>query len=159
MRQDPERMEDMNRKLWGLLSALVLFGALLVPSAMATAGNKEVLFRVNGPIEMPHRVLPAGRYQLKLAGLGSPVVGVWNASGTHLYGFVETEPVYRNRATGKVKIVLSGSGKYAPKRLEEWFYPGDHIGNRLLFPTLKNTVVARTRNGSATQSMGQKVGS
>jgi hypothetical protein len=150
-------MEDMNRKLWGLLSALVLFGGLLVPAAMATEGNKEVLFSVNGPIEMPHRVLPAGRYQLRLMGLGSPIVGVWNASGTHFYGFVETTPVYRNHATGKTKVVLSGSGKYAPKRLEEWFYPGDHTGNELLYPPIRNTIVARN-SSRTTQNAGPQIG-
>ena len=147
----------MNHRLWGLLSALVLFGALLVPSAMASQGNKEVLFRVNGPIEMPHRVLPAGKSQLKLDGLGSPVVGIWNAAGTHLYGFVDTEPVYRDHVTGKAKVVLSGSGKYAPKRLEEWFYPGDRTGNRLLYPSVRNTIVAKNGN-RVTQTAGQQIG-
>jgi hypothetical protein len=156
MRQGPERMEDMTR-LWGLLSALLLFAGLLVPAAMATQGNKEVLFRVNGPIEMPHRVLPAGKYQLRLDGLGSPVAGIWNAAGTHLYGFVETEPVYRNHVTGKAKVVLSGSGKYAPKRLEEWFYPGDHVGNRLLYAPLNNTIVAKNATRT-TQKTSPQIG-
>jgi hypothetical protein len=157
VRQGPERMEDMNRKLWGLLSALVLFGGLLVPAATATQGNKEVLFTVNGPIEIPHRVLGPGRYELKLIGFGSPIVGVWNATGTHLYGFFETEPAYRNHATGKTKVVLSGSGKYAPKRLDEWFYPGDNTGNALLYPSVRNTIVAKNNSGTH-KNASQRIG-
>jgi hypothetical protein len=150
-------MEDMNRKLWGLLSVLALFGCLLVPAAMANEINKEVLFSVNGPIELPHMVLGPGRYQLKLDGIGSPVVGVWNAAGTHLYGFFDTDPVYRDHTTGRPKVVLSGSGKYATKRLEEWFYPGDHTGNALLYPSTKNTVIARN-SSQTTQKASQKIG-
>jgi hypothetical protein len=126
--------EFMNYRLLTVVFGLLLLGGMLVPNARADEDNKEIMITVNRPVEVPTTVLPPGRYDLKLLGNGSSVAGVWNAEGSHFYGFFETIPVDRNHAIGKAKVVLADSGKNAPKRIEEWFYPGESTGNELLYP-------------------------
>ena len=86
-------------------------------------------------------VLRAGSYDLKLNGDGSMVAGLWNVQDTKFYGFFDTIPVDRTQR-GNLRIDLSGSGKNAPKRLADWFYPGDRQGNELLYPAVRNVEVA-----------------
>jgi hypothetical protein len=123
----------MTRTLLPLLFTLTLMTAVLVPQARADQANREILFRTDAPIEVPGRVLDPGRYELKLVGINDHVAGLWNARGSKFYGFFDTIPVDRQHA-GKLKVDLSGSGENAPKRLSEWFYPGDKTGYELLYP-------------------------
>jgi hypothetical protein len=122
----------MNRKLWALLFSALLLGAL-IPEARADAGNKEVIFKINGPVEVPGRILNAGRYDLKLVADGDSLAQLWNATGTKFYGFYETIPVDRSRVTDHARIKLAESSSRAPERISAWFYPGDIQGNKLLY--------------------------
>jgi hypothetical protein len=129
----------MNRRLLAVALGVVLSGSVFVPRAMADQGNKEVRFTINAPVEIPGTVLPAGNYDLKLKSFGSSVAGISNAKGNKFYGYFDTIPVDRAHR-GKVNMVFAGSGKNAPQRLEEWFYPGDRTGNEILYPTAENNV-------------------
>lgn len=116
--------------------AVALVGIVLVPSARADQDNKEVRFKVNGPVEVPGRVLNPGRYDLRLMGNGSTVAGLWNAKGNKFYGYFDTIPVTREHR-GHLRVELAGSGANAPKRLSQWFYPGDKTGNELIYSANK----------------------
>ncbi len=118
-----------------VLFLIVVLGGVLIPSAAADEGNKEVFFSVRAPLEVPGRVLKPGRYDLKLQGDGSPVAGLWNASGSRFYGYFDTTLVHRYRAPDNVEIVFTRSAKTAPLKLDEWFYPGGDTGNKLLYPS------------------------
>jgi hypothetical protein len=135
-------MDIMNRRLLAVAFGFVLLGSVFAPRARADEDNKEVHFTVNTPVEIPGRVLGAGSYDLKLAGEGSTVAGLWNVQGTEFYGFFDTIPIDRTQR-GNLRIDLSGSGKNAPKRFADWFYPGDKQGNELLYPAVKSVEVAR----------------
>lgn len=126
-------METMKRNLLAVAVALVLAGAL-VPRAKADADDKAIQFSVSGPVEVPGLVLEPGRYQINLMGDGSDVAEIWSADGSEFYGFFDTEPATRTHMPTEARIVLEGSGKKAPKRIEEWFYPGDDQGNKFLYP-------------------------
>lgn len=126
----------MNHRLLAIAFGFVLLGSVFAPCARADQDNKEVHFTINGPVEIPGEVLGAGSYELKLGGDGSTVAGLWNIQGTKFYGFFDTIPVDRTHR-GNVRIDFSGSGKNAPERLADWFYPGDRQGNELLYPTVR----------------------
>jgi hypothetical protein len=132
----------MNRRLLAIVFTFAMLICVLVPSARADQDNKAILFSVNAPIEVPGEVLGPGRYELKLQGNGSPVAGIWKADGSQFYGYFETVLVDRSHR-GKSRIVLVGSGKNAPKRIEEWFYTGDKTGNKLLYPNSSSVQIAR----------------
>ena len=139
------------RKVLPWFLGLLLVGVAFVPPANADEGNREIHFTVNGPIEIPRIVLPAGSYDLKLAEDGSTMAELWNVRGNHFYGFFETVPVDRAHA-GKLKIDLA-SQENAPERLQAWFYPGDKQGNELLYPSARNVEMASCT--SAKQEMAR----
>jgi len=126
----------MKRKLWALVFTVLLVG-MFVPRARADEGNKEVIFSINGPVEMPGRVLAPGRYDLKLAEDNPSVAELWNAKGTKFYGFYETIPVDRSHVTDNVRFKLTETQSNAPERISAWFYPGDVQGNQFLYPAQK----------------------
>ncbi len=123
----------MIRKVLAVVFLMALIGTL-VPVATADADNREVQFTVNGPVEAPGVILGPGTYDLKLMGDGSTVAGIWSGDGSKFYGYFDTVPVDRNHTPRKASVVLEGSGKAAPNRIEEWFYPGDQDGNEFLYP-------------------------
>ncbi|HVO79730.1 MAG TPA: hypothetical protein VMT28_03305 [Terriglobales bacterium] len=124
----------MNHKVWAVMFACLLLGALLVPRARADEDNQAVKFTTNGPIEVPGRVLAAGRYEIKLSASGSPVAGLWNARGTRFYGYFETIPIDRSHKISRSELDLSKTFANDPERLKDWFYPGDTTGHELLYP-------------------------
>ena len=127
----------MIRRLLAVAFASALVGSVLVPGARADEDNKEVHFTIDAPLEIPGRILGAGGYDLKLNGDGSTVAGLWNIHGTKFYGFFDTIPVDRPHR-GNLRVDVSGSGNNAPERLVDWFYPGDRLGNELLYPAVRN---------------------
>ena len=114
---------------------LALVGGVLAPRARADANNQEVIFRVNGPVELPGQVLRARRYQVKLVpNTDQQIAAVWNAQGTKCYGLFDIIPVDRAHASN-AKVVLSGSGTIAPKRVKDWFWTGAKIGHEFVYPS------------------------
>jgi hypothetical protein len=133
----------MNGRVLTVVIGLLLLGGMLAPRARADADNKEIVFSVNHPVQTPTTVLAPGQYDLKLLGDGSSIAGLWRADGSHFYGFFDTIPVDRTHASAKTRVVLADSGKNSPKRVEEWFYPGDKTGNELLYPAKNHREVER----------------
>jgi hypothetical protein len=131
----------MNQKILALMFALLLLGAALVPRAKADEDNQAIVFTTNAPIEVPGRVLSAGRYEIKLNSNDS-VAGLWNASGTRFYGYFETIPVDRYHHISKAEVDMSKMNQASPERLKDWFYPGDSTGHELLYPVSSRRVAA-----------------
>ena len=127
----------MNRKLATIAFGIALLGGFLVPGAAADAGNKAILFSVNAPVEIPGRVLDPGRYELRLQNDGSPIAEIFSADRSQFYGYFETAPVDRTHV-GRSRVVLTSSGKHAPNTIQEWFYPPQRTGNKLLYPNKNN---------------------
>ncbi len=130
----------MNRKPMIAFTLVLLLGAL-APNAVANADNKETLFRITNPVEIPGGVLPPGRYDIRLQGNGSPTAGIWSADGLKFYGYFETMLVDRARGMRGSEIVFDQASN-APMRLEEWFYPGSRVGNELLYPKNEQVRIA-----------------
>ena len=131
--------EIMNRKFWSLMFTGLLL-AVFVPRAKADVGTREVKFSINEPVEMPGRVLNPGHYQIRLLKDGSSVAGIWNASGTRLYGFFQTDHVDRMQPANRAKVKLAEANSQSPERIASWFFPGDMQGNALLYPAPKPAV-------------------
>jgi hypothetical protein len=128
-----KEIEVMKRRILAIAFVLALTGTL-VTRARADADDKAIQLSVNGPVEIPGAVLSPGKYRLELMGDGSDVAEIWSADGSKFYGFFGTEPAVLSHAPTEAKVVLEGSGKTHPKRIEEWFYPGDLEGNAFIYP-------------------------
>ena len=137
----------MNRLVLALASAGVLAIAL-APTARADEWNKKTIMTVNESIQVPNKVLPAGKYVIKL--LDSPsdrhIVQIFNADETHLETTILAIPNYRLQPTGKTVFTFWETPPGQPKALRAWFYPGDNFGQEFAYPKSKSVELARITN-------------
>ena len=125
----------MNRLVLALAGVGVL-GVALAPTARADEWNKKTIMTVNESIQVPNKVLPAGKYVMKL--LDSPsdrhIVQIFNADETHLETTILAIPNYRLQPTGKTVFTFWETPPGQPKALRAWFYPGDNFGQEFAYP-------------------------
>jgi hypothetical protein len=133
----------MNRLVLAVAS-VGLLGVALAPSARADEWNKKTILTVNESIQVPNKVLPPGKYVMKL--LDSPsnrhIVQIYNADETHLETTILAIPNYRLRVTGKTQFQFWETPPGQPKALRAWFYPGDNFGQEFAYPKGESTQIA-----------------
>lgn len=121
-----------------------LMGAALAPTMKADEWNKKTILTVNEPIQVPNKVLPPGKYVIKL--LDSPsnrhIVQVFNGDESHLITTVLAIPNYRLEPTGKTQFQFWETPPGQPKALRAWFYPGDNFGQEFAYPKTEATQIA-----------------
>jgi hypothetical protein len=125
----------MNR-LFLTVATVGLLGVALAPNAPADEWNKKTIMTVNEPIQVPNKVLPAGKYVIKL--LDSPsdrhIVQIFNADETQIQTTILAIPNYRLQPTGKTVFTFWETPPGQPKALRAWFYPGDNFGQEFAYP-------------------------
>jgi len=125
----------MNRLVVAIAS-VGLLGVALAPSGRADEWNKKTILTVNEPIQVPNRVLPPGKYVMKL--LDSPsnrhIVQIFNADENQLQTTILAIPNYRIEPTGKTVFTFWETPPGQPKALRAWFYPGDNFGQEFAYP-------------------------
>ncbi len=135
----------MNRLVLALAGVGVL-GIALAPNARADEWNKKTIMTVNESIQVPNKVLPAGKYVIKL--LDSPsdrhIVQIFNADETHLETTILAIPNYRLQPTGKTVFTFWETPPGQPKALRAWFYPGDNFGQEFAYPKSAAVQIAAT---------------
>ncbi len=133
----------MKRLLFAVAS-VGLLGVALAPAALAGEWDKLTYLTVNEPIQVPNKVLPPGKYAMKL--LDSPgdrhVVQIFNADQTHLETTILAIPNYRLEPTGKTVFTFWETPPGQPKALRAWFYPGDNFGQEFAYPKSAATQIA-----------------
>lgn len=133
----------MNRLVLAVAS-LGMLGIALAPAALAGEWDKLTYLTVNEPIQVPNKVLPPGKYAMKL--LDSPgdrhVVQIYNADLTHLETTILAIPNYRLEPTGKTVFTFWETPPGQPKALRAWFYPGDNFGQEFAYPKSAATQIA-----------------
>jgi len=125
----------MNRLVVALAS-VGLLGLALMPSARADEWNKKTILTVNESIQVPNKVLPPGKYVMKL--LDSPsnrhIVQIFNGDESQLQTTILAIPNYRIEPTGKTVFTFWETPPGQPKALRAWFYPGDNFGQEFAYP-------------------------
>ncbi|HTS47567.1 MAG TPA: LPXTG cell wall anchor domain-containing protein [Bryobacteraceae bacterium] len=135
------------------MNRLVVFAACLgltaiafAPAARADEWNKRTVMTINEPIQVPNRVLPPGKYVVKL--LDSPsdrhIVQIFNADETHLITTILAMPNYRLEPSGKTVFTFWETPPGQPPALRAWFYPGDNYGQEFAYPKSMATQIAAT---------------
>jgi hypothetical protein len=111
---------------------------------LADEWNKKTILTVNEPIQVPNKVLPPGKYVMKL--MDSPsnrhIVQIFNGDETHLETTVLAIPNYRLEPTGKTQFQFWETPPGQPKALRAWFYPGDNFGQEFAYPKMEATQIA-----------------
>ncbi|MDP8979371.1 MAG: hypothetical protein M3O35_02135 [Acidobacteriota bacterium] len=99
---------------------------------------------VNEPLQVPNKVLPPGKYVMKL--MDSPsnrhIVQIFDGDEQHLQTTVLAIPNYRLRPTGKTQFGFWETPPGQPKALRAWFYPGDNFGQEFAYPKSQSVVIA-----------------
>ena len=133
----------MNRLALAVAS-IGLVGSALAPSMLADEWNKKTILTVNEPIQLPNKVLPPGKYVIKL--LDSPsnrhIVQVFNGDETQLQTTILAIPNYRLEPTGKTQFQFWETPPGQPKAMRAWFYPGDNFGQEFAYPKSESVQIA-----------------
>ncbi len=123
------------------VASIGFFGIAFAPNARADEWNKKTILTVNEAIQVPNKVLPPGKYVIRL--LDSPsdrhIVQIFNADETHLETTILAIPNYRLEPTGKTVFSFWETPPGQPKAMRAWFYPGDNFGQEFAYP--KSTAV------------------
>lgn len=134
-------------KRYTLLTAIAaaIFASTFAPSARADVWNHKTTLDFSEPVELPGKVLPAGKYVLRLMDSQSDrhIVQVWNADESQLEGTFLTVPDKRLQATGKTVIRFAERPAGSPEALKAWFYPGSRIGEEFVYPHDRATALAK----------------
>ena len=123
--------------LW-LSASLALMGSLTAP-AIANQWNKETKIEFSTPVEVPGKVLDAGKYVFKLADNDSDrnIVEIFSedASGDQkLVTTVLAIPAYRTATPDDSIIKFEERSSGSPEAIHSWFYPGDNTGLEFIYP-------------------------
>jgi len=126
------------------VTTLGLMGIAVAPVARGGEWDKRTILTVNESIQVPNKVLPAGKYVMML--LDSPgnrhIVQIFNADETHLETTILAIPNYRLQPTGKTVFTFWETPPGQPKALRAWFYPGDNFGQEFAYPKSAATQIA-----------------
>ncbi|HYL36289.1 MAG TPA: hypothetical protein VEV17_10290 [Bryobacteraceae bacterium] len=140
------------------VASIGLLGVALAPSARADEWNKRTVLTVNEPIQVPNRVLPPGKYVVKL--LDSPsdrhIVQIFNGDENHLITTILAMPNYRLEPTGKTVLTFWETPPGQPKALRAWFYPGDSYGQEFAYPKSMATQIAAVAHAPVPTTEAQK---
>ncbi|HEV2690994.1 MAG TPA: hypothetical protein VGV35_20705 [Bryobacteraceae bacterium] len=147
----------MNRLALAVAS-VGLLGIALAPSARADEWNKKTILTVNETIQIPNKVLPPGKYVMKL--LDSPsnrhIVQIFNGDETHLETTILAIPNYRLEPTGKTVFTFWETPPGQPKALRAWFYPGDNFGQEFAYPKSAAVQIAQVSHAPVPTTEAQQ---
>jgi len=114
------------------------------PAARADEWNKRTVMTINEPIQIPNKVLPPGKYVVKL--LDSPsdrhIVQIYDQNEQPLITTILAMPNYRLEPSGKTVFTFWETPPGQPPALRAWFYPGDNYGQEFAYPKSVATQIA-----------------
>jgi hypothetical protein len=120
--------------------------------------NKKTILTVNESISVPNKVLPPGKYVMKLMDSQSNrhIVQIFDGDETHLITTILAIPNYRLEPTGKTQFQFWETPPGQPKALRAWFYPGDNFGQEFAYPKTEATNIASYAKSDDCQSGNHK---
>lgn len=131
--------------------------AALAPTLFADEWNKKTILTVNESIQVPHKVLPPGKYVMKL--LDSPsnrhIVQIFDENEQHLLTTVLAIPNYRLQPTGDTQFGFWETPAGQPKAMRSWFYPGDNFGQEFAYPKNEAMQIAASANTAVPTTYAQ----
>lgn len=132
------------------IAAAALAAACFAPRTYADQWNEKTVVTINGPIEIPGRVLPAGTYVFKLFDSQSDrdILQIYDRNEQHLVTTVMAVPDYRLRTPGHPILHFEERASNAPEALKAFFYPGNNYGLQFVYPHDQAVAIARRTNSN-----------
>jgi hypothetical protein len=137
------------KKLQFTITLLALIGAVsTAPSALAQTWNQKTILTFSGPVEIPGKVLPAGKYVFKLADSSSNrhIVQVFNEDQNRIFGTFLAIPDYWMKPVEKTIVTFNERPEGQPPALKAWFYPGHNYGHEFVYPKAEAVSLARAND-------------
>jgi len=127
----------MYRKMFtSMICLMLLGGTYFVPKVRADESDKKTIVTINGPIQVPGKVLPAGTYVFKLLDPNDlTLVAIFKDDESHFITTVQGIPGFRTETPDKAILQLEERPSGQPEALKAWFYPGDNSGVEFVYPT------------------------
>ncbi len=127
------------------VGSLALLGLGLSAGARADDWNKKTTITVNEPIQVPNKVLPAGKYIFKLLNScwDRNVVQIFNANETELLTTILTRPNYRMKQSDRAFTFWEMPAGH-PAALRAWFYPGEEFGQEFTYSKTEAVAITAT---------------
>ena len=139
----------------GLLlgASMALMSAMVTP-VMADEFNKETILEFSGPVEVPGKVLAAGKYVFKIADSDSDrdIVQIFSQDANGNQKLVTTTmaiPDYREETPGKTIIKFEERPSGSPEAIHSWFYPGDNTGWQFVYPKNERSQMSSNTTAAA----------
>lgn len=136
-------------------------GVLATP-ARADECDKLTYFTFSAPVALPGVTLPAGTYRFSHPDCGDTehIVRVSSQDGSEVYATLLAIPDERATASDKPSVIFGERPVGAPEAITAWFYPGETIGDELLYPKAATKVARTASDGSnrREQGLGRKRG-
>lgn len=140
------------------VASIGLVGIGLTPNARADVWNKKTVLTVNETIQVPNKVLPPGKYVIRL--LDSPanrhIVQIFNGDETELQTTILAIPNYRLQPADKTVFTFWEMPPGQPKALRAWFYPGDNFGQEFAYPKTKAITIAAATHSEVLVTEAEK---
>jgi hypothetical protein len=131
------------RKPFLVAACFVLISGFCAFHVSADDWNKATIITTNVPIEVPGRILPAGRYMFKLMdSVDRHVVQIMSDDQTKLYQTVLSIPDYRQQATDNAAITFYERPQGSVSQVHEWFYAGERSGVEFIYPKQRGALLA-----------------
>ena len=131
----------------------VIFVGASARSARANGCDKLSYLTFSAPVSLPGVALPAGTYQFTHPDCSSDhILRVSSQDGRRVYATVLAIPENRPTPSEQAIVVLGEMPAGSPKAIRAWFYPGETIGDKLIYPKGEARTIADAgdRSGLAT---------
>src|ERR1700730_5308892 len=133
--------------LW-LSASLAVMSSIIAP-AVADEWNKETKLEFSAPVEVPGKVLAAGKYIFRLLDSESDrnTVQIFSedANGNQkLVATINAIPDYTERTPDKPIVQFEERTAGSPEAIHSWFYPGDNTGWEFVYPKSEGSVSSNT---------------
>src|SRR2546428_8901039 len=130
----------MNIKLNALcLGGLLALTCFLAQPVLADEWNKKTEFQFSGPVQIPGKVLAAGKYVFQLLDSDSDrnIVQVFleDSNGNEsLVATLMAIPDYISDTPDKAIVHFEERPSGTPEAIHSWYYPGDNTGWEFVYP-------------------------
>jgi hypothetical protein len=134
----------MNNRLNNKLKMVALSGIfalafLTTKPAMADESNKRTEFQFSGPVEIPGKVLSAGRYVFQVADSSSDrdIVEIFSEDSNgneSVVAIIPAIPDHTPDTPDKPVVHMEERHSGAPEAIQSWFYPGENTGWEFVYP-------------------------
>jgi hypothetical protein len=155
------------RAITAVAGALAVL-AFSAPGVRAQTGDsaeakKLTILTFTEPVQLPGKVLPAGKYRFEIADANNAVhaVRVLSEDGDKVHGTFPTIPsvmAERDLRDQDTLVMFAERAAGQPQAAREWFYPGRSIGEEFLYSKDEAMGIAKANHSKVAVTDSGKTG-